>query len=49
MRNHKFNLDGNNSRVIPVASYTAPSPGNRGDGPRTIPAPKPVPAPPKQK
>lgn len=41
---HKFNLEGNGVRVIPSNEVEI-----RGDDPRLVPAPKPVPAPPKQK
>ena len=49
MSNHKFNSDGNGSRVVPTSGYVSPSMENRGEGPRILPTPKPAPAPPKQK
>lgn len=49
MANHKFNSNGNNSNVVPTPGYVSPSMENRGEGPRIVPAPKPIPAPPKQK
>ena len=49
MTNHKFHSNGNRNGGMKTAGHTVPSLGNRGDGPRTVPAPKPVPAPPKQK
>lgn len=44
MQTHKFNLEGNKVRVIPSNEVEI-----RADDPRLVPAPRPVPAPPKQK
>lgn len=44
MSTHKFNLEGNKVRVIPSNEVEI-----RADDPRLVPAPRPAPAPPKQK
>ena len=45
MTNHKFNTDGNRVRTASTSNGT----DIRANDPRTVPTPKPVPAPPKQK